>query len=220
MGRIDPEKMRRALRFYFVMGSVNCQLRPESVLKEAIAGGVTLFQFREKGDAAKTGRDKLELGAALRDICRASGIPFIVNDNVDLALELDADGVHIGQEDEDARVVRRRIGNRILGVSTHDVTEVRHAIACGADYVGVGPMYPTATKTDTRSVRGPRMVEAIRAEHADVPLVAIGGIKADHVGPVMSAGADGVAVISAVSCSLDPRAAATGLLRAMESATS
>lgn len=139
------------------------------------------------------------------------GIPFIVNDDVDLALELDADGVHIGQEDGDARAVREKIGARILGISAHDVEEVRRAVDDGADYVGVGPMYPTSTKPDTRAVCGPEMVKAIRAQFPHFPLVAIGGIKADNIADVLASGADGAAVITAISDSNDPRLAAQQL---------
>lgn len=210
-GRIDPAAMRDLLHLYFVMGSVNCRLEPGTVLAEAIAGGVTMFQFREKGLGALVGEDQRILGARLRDICRAHGIPFIVNDDVKLALELDADGVHIGQEDGDARLVRSKIGDRILGISTHDVGEVRRAIADGADYVGVGPMFPTSTKQDAREVCGPAMIERIRAEYPQFPLVGIGGIKVDNIADVRRAGADGAAVISAISDAPDPRVAAERL---------
>jgi thiamine-phosphate pyrophosphorylase len=190
---------RNHLTLYFVMGSANCKEDPRSVLHQAIAGGITMFQFREKGIGALTGEAKYKLAKDLHAICREHGIPFIVNDDVQLALELDADGVHIGQEDGDVEAVRKMIGDKLLGVSTHTVEEAKRAFVEGADYIGVGPMYPTKTKEDIQVVRGPIVIEEIRNACVTGPLVAIGGIQQGNIAPIAQAGADGIAVISAIT---------------------
>lgn len=199
MERISSGTMREYLRMYLVMGSVNCRAEPVQVLAEALAGGVTMFQFREKGAGALSGEPMFALARQLQNMCRRAGVPFIVNDDVDLALSLNADGVHIGQHDESAESVRERIGNRILGVSAHTVEEARRAIFQGADYLGVGPIYPTVSKDDAQAVQGTVILHEMRGAGIGLPIVGIGGINADRVKEVIRAGADGVAVISAVT---------------------
>lgn len=203
--------VKKALRVYLVMGSVNLQpgKDPVEVLREAITGGATLFQFREKGPGALAGEAYLDLARRLREVCRACKIPFIVNDDVDLALAVEADGVHVGQDDADASRVRARIGEgQILGVSVHSVEEARLAVQAGADYLGVGPIYLTRSKADAQAVLGIEGIRELRAAGLAVPIVGIGGITADLAAPVLAAGADGVAVISAIAGALDPKAAA------------
>jgi thiamine-phosphate pyrophosphorylase len=197
MARISPAHMQSLLKVYFIAGSTNCLKPPEKVLTEAIEGGVTLFQFREKGEGRLQGDEKLELGKKLQRICKENGIPFIVNDDIDLAIELDADGVHIGQEDEDAAMVRKRIGDKILGVSVHNLEEAEKARNAGADYFGVGPIFPTQTKTDARAVQGTVLIEELR--DYNIPIVGIGGINAENADVVLKAGAAGVSVITAIS---------------------
>lgn len=210
------ERVRRAMRLYLVMGSVNATHDPVEVLRQAIAGGITLFQFREKGTGALTGTARIALAERLREVCGQHSIPFIVNDDVELAVALQADGVHVGQDDADAALVRARIGpGRMLGVSAHSVTEARRAVQAGADYLGVGPMYPTRSKADAHAVLGPAGIAELRAAGIAVPLVGIGGIAADTAAAVMAAGADGVAVISAVAGAADVRAAAAELAAAV-----
>lgn len=191
--------LRESLQLYFVMGSPNCEKHPAHVLEEALLGGVTMFQFREKGMEALEGDAKVELAHELQHLCRKYGVPFIVNDDVELALYMNADGVHIGQEDEPIEIVRRKIGNRILGVSSHDVNEARVALESGADYLGVGPMFPTNTKNNCSEVRGPKIIQLLRTNGIDIPLVGIGGIHTGNASQVLEAGADGVAVISEIS---------------------
>ncbi|MCM3124624.1 MULTISPECIES: thiamine phosphate synthase [unclassified Mesobacillus] len=209
MSRICPEKMRSLLKIYFIAGSTNCLQDPVTVLEAAIRGGITIFQYREKGEGSLCDLEKQKLGKRLRKICKENDIPFIVNDDIELALELDADGVHIGQEDEDAAQVRRKIGDRILGVSVHNLEEAEKAKQAGADYFGVGPVFPTATKTDTRAVQGTAMIEELK--DFGVPIVGIGGINADNAKLVMTAGADGVSVITAISQAEDVKEAAARL---------
>jgi len=179
-----------------------------AILDGAIAGGCRAAQLREKEWPA--GR-LWPLAERLRARCRAAGVTFIVNDRVDLALALEADGVHLGQDDLPARAARALLRpGMILGVSTHSVAEARAARDAGADYVAVGSMFPTATKPDFRLV-GPALIRTLRDE-IRVPLVGIGGITADNAADVIRAGAHGVAVISAVCGAADPAAAAARLL--------
>lgn len=206
MARISPEQMRSHLKVYFIAGSTNCFVEPVRVLEEAIRGGITIFQYREKGEGCLNDFEKLELGKELQKVCKESGIPFIVNDDIELALELDADGIHIGQEDEDAAQVREKIGDKILGVSVHNLEEAEKAKLAGADYFGVGPIFPTETKKDTRAVRGTALLEQLK--DFGIPIVGIGGINADNAGAVMDAGADGVSVITAISQAEDVQEAA------------
>ena len=209
MARINPEQMRNLLKVYFIAGSTNCIQDPVTVLDGAIRGGITIFQYREKGEGCLETLEKLELGRRLQRICKENGIPFIVNDDIELALELDADGVHIGQEDEDATHVREKIGERILGVSVHNLKEAETAKRAGADYFGVGPIFPTATKEDTREVQGTAMLKELK--DLGIPMVGIGGINADNAAVVMNAGADGVSVITAISHADDVKEAAVRL---------
>ncbi|UQZ36410.1 thiamine phosphate synthase [Paenibacillus sp. PK3_47] len=200
MKRIQQSEMCKHLRLYFIMGSVNCRLSPAVTLREAIAGGITMFQFREKGPGALTGAAAFDLGKQLQEICRSHGIPFIVNDDIDLAIALDADGVHAGQDDEPASLIRQRLGeHKIIGVSAHSLPEARQAVSDGADYLGVGPVYPTSSKADASEVRGTAVIEELRQAGLTIPLVGIGGITADNAGPVIAAGADGISVISAIA---------------------
>lgn len=203
---------RKQLQLYFVMGSSNCRENPEQTLMKAIRGGITCFQFREKGKGSRRGRAKFELALQLKTICREYNIPFIVNDDVNLALEIDADGIHIGQEDDSPLEVRRMLGRKILGISAHNTEEARVAVKNGADYLGVGPMFPTRTKKDCREVRGPEVIREIRSDGITIPITGIGGIKSSNLDQVIQAGADGVAVISTISHSRDPEMIARELI--------
>ena len=184
------------------------------LLDAAVAGGCRMVQLREK--EWPSGR-LLPVAERLRARCAAAGVTFIVNDRVDLALAVGADGVHLGQDDLPARVARPLLRpGMILGVSTHGVEQARAAQADGADYVAVGSMFATPTKADFQLV-GPDLLRKLRGE-IRVPLVGIGGITHDNVQEVVRAGADGVAVISAVCAADDPRAACErflGLIRAV-----
>jgi thiamine-phosphate pyrophosphorylase len=174
------------------------------ILDAALAGGSRLIQLREK--EWPSGR-VLPLAERLRARCAASGATFIVNDRVDLAVAAGADGVHVGQDDLPARAARPLLRpGMILGVSTHSVAQARAAQADGADYIAVGSMFPTRSKAGFELV-GPELLRKLRGE-IRVPLIGIGGITHANVGEVIAAGADGVAVISAVCDAPDPRASA------------
>jgi thiamine-phosphate pyrophosphorylase len=118
-------------------------------------------------------------------------------------LELDADGVHIGQEDESVDMVRKKIGDKILGVSAHSIAEVDQAIKNGADYLGIGPIFPTSTKEDAKTAAGTKLIEELRSMGYSIPIVGIGGIKVENAQSVIQAGADGVSVITAISLAED-----------------
>jgi len=184
------------------------------LLDAVIAGGARMIQLRDK--SSPSGR-LLPLAEQLHARCRDAGAIFIVNDRVDLAVAVGADGVHLGQDDLPARVARPLLRpGMILGVSTHSVEQARQAQADGADYVAVGSMFPTRSKPDFELV-GPALVRALRPE-IRVPLVGIGGITPDNVGEVIRAGADGVAVISAVCGAPDPASASAHFLAAIRRA--
>jgi thiamine-phosphate pyrophosphorylase len=181
------------------------------LLDGVIAGGAGTVQLREK---TWPSGQLLPLAQRLRARCRQAGVTFVMNDRVDLAVVLEADGVHLGQDDLPPRLARPLLRpGMILGVSTHSVEQARRAQADGADYVAVGAMFPTRTKPDFELV-GPALVRAVRPE-VQVPLVGIGGITPENAGAVISAGADGVAVISAVCAAPDPTAATREFLRAI-----
>ncbi|MEH7247967.1 thiamine phosphate synthase [Neobacillus niacini] len=199
MSIIKIDAIKEALKVYFIMGSTNCKENPAQVLRHAIEGDITLFQFREKGNGALTGDKKIELAKELQQICKEYRIPFIVNDDINLAIALNADGVHIGQEDEPIEVVRKKLGDKIIGVSVHSDDEAMTALAGGADYFGIGPIFPTRTKEDAKPSNGTKLIEELRARGVTLPIVGIGGITAETAGSVIQAGADGVSVITAIS---------------------
>ncbi|KGX91708.1 thiamine phosphate synthase [Pontibacillus marinus] len=209
------QKIEDLLTLYFIMGSQNGQGNPEYVLQQAIEGGITLFQFREKGEGALQGDEKRRLGERLKQICKDAGVPFIVNDDIELAMQLDADGVHVGQEDEKAAVTRKQIGNKILGVSTHTLEEAHQAIADGADYLGLGPIFPTESKDDIRKVHGLDLIQAFRRHDIQTPIVGIGGIMSANASDVIQAGGDGVSVISAIAGAEDAKQATVQLKQAV-----
>ncbi len=182
------------------------------VVRAAVRGGATMIQLRDKG--ASTGQ-MIDLGRALHQVTRPAGVPLIVNDRADVALAIDAEGVHVGQDDMPAPLAREIIGPAcILGVSAGTVDEARQAVREGADYLGVGDVYGTPTKADAGTPIGVSgLAEIVRA--VAIPVVAIGGITLDNALAVIQAGAAGVAVISAVIAAPDPEAAARRLRRAV-----
>ncbi|MBM4430478.1 MAG: thiamine phosphate synthase, partial [Chloroflexi bacterium] len=164
------------------------------VVRAAIEGGATAIQYREK--QAST-RCQLEEALALRRLTREAGVPFIVNDRLDVALAAEADGLHVGQDDLPATIARRWMGrDKILGVSATNLQEALQAEQDGADYLGAGPVFATPTKADAAPPMGVEGLAEI-CRRVSIPVVAIGGINAENAAAVIKAGADGVAVISA-----------------------
>lgn len=176
----------------------------------ALKGGVTCVQLREKG----MDEDRLvEEAAEIAALCRRYGVPFLINDNVDVALRCGADGVHVGQDDMAAAQVRQRVGrDRIVGVSTHSVEQALEAVKNGADYLGVGAAFSTSTKRDANVL--PRGVLRDICEAVDVPVVAIGGISRANIMQLSGTGVDGVALVSAIFAAEDIEAECRAL-RAM-----
>ncbi|QBD83508.1 thiamine phosphate synthase [Ktedonosporobacter rubrisoli] len=185
-----------------------------TVAEAAIEGGATVIQLRDK--VAST-RKLVEEGLVLRELTRRRGVLLIVNDRIDVALAVDADGAHVGQDDMPAHLARRLLGpERILGVSAGNLEEARAAVEAGADYLGIGPIYPTRGKLDAGVPVGTQFVLGLKLRYA-TPLVAIGGITAENAGEVIQAGAAGIAVITAVVNAEDIAAAARKLATASSS---
>lgn len=172
----------------------------------AIRGGATALQLRRKNEL---GRQFVTLGHALRLMTREAGVLFFVNDRVDVAVLVDADGVHVGQDDISCRDARRLMPGKLIGVSAATPTEAAQAERDGADYLGVGSVYVTHSKPDA-DYTGLEGLEAI-VRQASIPVVAIGGIGLSNLNPVLESGAAGVAVVSAVMSAQDPEAAARAL---------
>ncbi len=182
------------------------------VAEAALQGGATVIQLRDK---TATTRVLVDEGLALRRLTRRYGALLIVNDRVDVALAVEADGAHVGQDDMPAALARRLLGPmRILGVSAGNLAEAEEAVAAGADYLGVGPIYATRGKADAGPATGPVLLRSLAARYT-TPLVAIGGITAQNADEVLHAGACGVAVITAVVNAEDIAGAARGLRRAL-----
>ncbi|WP_262179776.1 thiamine phosphate synthase [Haloarcula laminariae] len=205
---------------YLVTGeSLSAGRTTREVVERAIEGGVGVVQLREKDRSV---HERYEMGTEIRELCRARGVAFVVNDRVDLAQALDADGVHLGDDDLPVPVARELLGEEaIVGRSVSTVAAARDAEAAGADYLGVGTIYRTGSKSDIPEDEhgvGPERVAAI-ADAVDIPLVGIGGITAENADAVARAGADGVAVITAVTRADDPAAATAALREAVERGT-
>ena len=201
--------MTEKLKLYLVTDRDLSLGRPlEEIVSEAVAGGVTMVQLREK-DAA-TG-EFVELGRRLMSLLKPLGVPLIINDRVDVALAVDADGVHIGQSDMSYADARRLLGpDKIIGLSVENMDDLLKANELDVDYVGISPVYGTPTKTDTAEPFG---LEGLRkaVEMSVHPTVAIGGMNVATVGEVIAAGTDGVAVVSAICSAESPRDAAAEL---------
>ena len=181
----------------------------EASAESALRGGTTVIQLREKDCSS---REFYELGLRVKKITDAYHAPLIINDRVDIALAVGAAGVHVGQGDLPCKVVREMVGpDMIVGVSAATLDEAVQAEEDGADYLGVGAMYATATKTDTRPVSMEELLK-IRAA-VKIPIVVIGGINKQTLGNFKGTGVNGLAVVSAIVAQPDPEAAARELLR-------
>lgn len=212
--RYTREDIRRAMSLYAVTD--RAWLEPGQTLAEvcagALSGGATFLQLREKElDEKHILAEAVELQA----MCGARNVPFVVNDSIELALQAGADGVHLGQSDLHGRDVRALIGpDRILGISAGTVAEAVAAEKAGADYIGVGAVFPTGTKLDAKPMDH-KLLRDICAAVA-IPAVAIGGINADNIMTLAGSGVSGVAVVSAVFAARDVTAAAQRLRRLSE----
>ncbi|MDA8233580.1 MAG: thiamine phosphate synthase [Clostridia bacterium] len=194
---------------YVITGSEFTKGRPLlEVVAQAIEGGAKVVQLREK---ETTARELLKLADKLRVMTKEAGVAFIVNDRVDLAKAAEADGVHLGQDDLPLEVARELLGrDKLIGISTHSLEQAVAAEEAGADYIGVGPVFPTATKENLDPVVGLELLTRIK-EAVNIPIVAIGGINDGNAAQVVEAGADSIAVITAVMGANDVAAAAKRL---------
>ena len=192
---VDREKLKKDLKLYLITDYEMVRDRDfYRCIEEALKGGVTILQHREKN---VSGRDFLDRALKLRELTRKYGVKLIINDRVDIALLCDADGVHVGQSDIDAINVRKLIGDdKILGVSAKTVNEAEKALADGADYIGIGAMFTTNTKGDAE-YSSFETVKEIRA-NVDIPFVLIGGISLENVDHLIPLNADGYSVISSI----------------------
>ena len=178
----------------------------------AIAGGADTIQLRQKTGST---REMIEIARQMKGVCEKAGVPFIVNDRVDVALASRSDGVHLGQDDFPIPLARKLLGeNRIIGGSAESVEEARKCLSEGADYIGFGPVYSTTSKEDAGPAGGIDLLkEAV--QRIPLPIVAIGGVNERNIPDIMAVGAYGIAVISAVCCQQNPEQATKALARAL-----
>jgi thiamine-phosphate diphosphorylase len=205
---MDKKEIKQAMSLYAVTDSkwLNGRTLP-AVVEEAIAGGVTLVQLREK----KLYREEFaSLAKEVKKVTDRYRVPLIINDDVEVAKEVDADGVHVGQNDTSVEEARRVLGpDKIIGVSAHNVEEALTAQGKGADYLGVGAAFTTSTKLDASALS----MDTLRAicQAVSIPVVAIGGINKDNILELKGTGIDGVAVVSAVFAAENVKEAAEDL---------
>ncbi len=194
-------------RLYVLLTGSQCVASMEWVIEQAAEGGADVFQLREK---ALTDRELIARARRVREWTREAGVLFVMNDRPDLARLVDADGVHLGQDDLPVAAARRIVGpDMLIGVSTHTVEQVRRAITDGADYIGIGPTFPSSTK-QFEAFAGLDFVREVTAE-TTMPAFALGGINVTNVAEVVAAGAKRIAVSAAVATAAEPRAAAVAL---------
>ncbi|NIK76918.1 thiamine-phosphate pyrophosphorylase [Paenibacillus castaneae] len=184
------------------------------VMEQTLIGGAGIVQLRNK---TGTREEVLEQAKALRILTRKYNVPFLINDYADIVLEIDAEGVHLGQEDMPIAEARRLLGQeRIIGISTHNLQQAKAAERDGADYIGVGPVFPTNTKPGRPAVTTSYVAEAAR--HISIPFVAIGGISPSNVNAVLAAGAKRICAVSSIVGSDDPAEVCRSFLRQINSA--
>ncbi|VDG20994.1 thiamine phosphate synthase [Lactobacillus sp.] [Lactiplantibacillus mudanjiangensis] len=189
------------LQVYLVAGTQDVPGRSlVTVVQQALASGITAFQFRDKGASQLTATERLALGRQLKALCTAKGVPFIVDDDVDLALAIGADGIHVGQSDDQIQHVLQRVQGRLfVGLSCSTLTEIQQANRLtGLAYIGSGPIFPTTSKADADPVVGLKQLKQL-VQTARVPIVAIGGITESQLPAIRRTGAAGSAVISMVT---------------------
>lgn len=208
MKSTEREQLREAMRLYAVTdrrwlaGADFVQ-----TVRESLAGGVTFLQLREKDLDEQHFYTE---AVAIKALCQEYGVPFVVNDDVDVALRVGADGVHVGQHDMEAGAVRELLGpEKILGVSAQTVAQAVRAQEMGADYLGVGAVFPTGSKDDADAVTLPELAAICQA--VTIPVVAIGGITRENLPQLAGTGIAGIAVISAIYAQPDVHAAAADL---------
>ena len=209
--RFTKEEIKNSMLLYAVTDRAWLKENEDltSVCKSVIENGATFLQIREKDLDEGTFEQEAE---ALKKLCAQYHIPFVVNDSVEIALDIDADGVHVGQSDIKGRDIRSMIGNeKILGISAGTVEEAIAAEKAGADYIGVGAVFGTSTKRNARNLTVEKLKEI--SESVSIPVVAIGGIGVSNIMELVESGVDGVAVVSAIFAAENPGEATAKLLK-------
>ena len=209
--KLTQAELRRAMRLYAVTDRSWLKNGEDlvDVCRRVLAGGATFLQVREK---EMTAADFAREARRLQALCRTYGVPMVVNDSVEIALEIDADGVHVGQSDIRGRDIRAMLGpDKLLGISARTVEEAVAAQQAGADYLGVGAVFGTSTKKNARTLSVEQLREIAAA--VTIPVVAIGGVQASNLPRLAGSGAAGAAVVSAIFAAEDPGAAAADLRR-------
>ena len=216
------KNIQEILPLYFVAGTQDCRHLDDnpadnllSVLKQALDGGITCFQFRDKGKFSleNSPDEQRSLAISCRDLCHQYDVPFIIDDNVDLALEIEADGIHVGQNDTPVKTIRAKTNNPLIigwSINRLDEAKIGEKIA-EIDYFGVGPIFTTQSKENPSPTLGMEFIQTLRNGGITKPLVAIGGVKLEHVKTLRKYGADGVAVITAITQANDIKATTQAL---------
>lgn len=195
MSPIDSFRSLHVSGLYMITDRKISGMDHEEMAEKALRGGVKIIQLREKEISKK---DLLNVALRLRDITKRWKAILIINDHLDIAKASDADGIHLGQDDLPLKIARDILGpEKIIGLSTHNIKEAIEAQSLGADYIGLGPIFPTETKNKV-SPLGTDIIREVK-KSVDIPIVAIGGINLDNLNDVIEAGADAVAVISAIA---------------------
>lgn len=212
--KFTKEEIRKSMLLYAVTDQRWLKDRTLlEVVKEVLENGATFLQIREKD----INEDDFEAEARkLQDICRAYNVPYVVNDSVEIAMKIDADGVHVGQTDIKGRDIRAILGpHKIFGISASTVEEAVNAQNAGADYIGVGSIFATGTKQNARQMSIEYLKEIVNA--VDIPVVAIGGINSSNISELKGSKVDGIAVVSAIFASENPGESTRDLkIKAME----
>lgn len=190
-----------ALDFYFITNRRRSKKPVIETVADAIKGGAKIVQYREKDLPMP---EIIKQAYGIGELCKKEGVIFIVNDHVDVAVSVDADGLHVGQGDTPYHIARDAMGpEKIVGVSARNPGEALRAAKAGADYIGLGPIFPTETKRDAGRAVGVGAIAEVKMRRGDIPVVAIGGITLENCAEAIRAGADGVAAISDVVGSED-----------------
>ncbi len=201
--------IKNMIQVYFIAGTQDCLHLGNNhrenllfILEEALKNGITCFQFREKGENCLQNKEEIfNLAKKAQKLCKKYNIPFFINDNVELALKLNATGIHIGQDDKEIREVIKQIkGKLLIGLSVNTLNQaIKVKDIQGIDYFGVGPIYETTSKSDAKQSVGLDLIKNIRSENISKPLVAIGGINELNANEILKSNCNGVAIISAIT---------------------
>ncbi|MDD3652963.1 MAG: thiamine phosphate synthase [Desulfotomaculaceae bacterium] len=197
-------KLSKSIDYRLYLATDDYYLKKDNiydVIEQSLKAGATILQYRCKD---KTSKEMLTEANKLRKLTQKYNIPLIINDRLDLALAVDADGVHLGQSDLPFEIAKKYMGERVIGISTHSYEEGRSAILAGADYIGLGPVFDTSTKKDAHPTCDMETITCLKKEFPKARIIAIGGISLKNATRVLTAGADGLAVISAILNSSDP----------------